>query len=66
MTLINEPALTASILMACLCTSLGIVSNLEAAGRAVTTIRVLTFCCIALACLVGIVWCVLSSGGGIL
>jgi hypothetical protein len=64
--IINQPALIAAALMACLCISLAIVDNLEALGLGAASLRVLFFCCVALACLVGVVVCILTNGGGIL
>jgi hypothetical protein len=64
--MLNQPALIAAVLMACLCVSLGIVDNLEQLGLGETALRVLFFCCIALVCLVGVVVCILTEGGGIL
>jgi len=64
--MINQPALLAALLMACLCASLGILHGLESLGLAGVSLRVILFGLIALACLIGVVLCVLTNGGGIL
>ncbi len=64
--MINYPALLSALLALCFALSLGIVHGLERAGYAEVGLRVLFFCLIALACLVGVIWCVLTNGGGIL
>lgn len=57
MTLINQPALFASVFLTALCLSLIVLARLEDAGLVVTSLRVVFFGCMACALILGIVAC---------
>ncbi len=60
MTLVNQPALFASVFLVCLCLSLIVLAHLENAGLVMTSLRVVFFGCMAAALVLGVVACVFS------
>jgi hypothetical protein len=64
--MINYPALLSAGCALAFALALFIVLNLESAGYASASLRVLFFCVIALVSIVGVIVSVLTRGGGIL